>query len=205
MCRFVWDLRHEGAMPLPGGPAGGEADRGPPIVPGEYEVRLTVQRPDGSASAQTAPLVVVNDPRREVSQEDLERQLSALLSIRDKISEARYALARLREARRRIEHLAGTGTMASRRAEAVLDELASVERELIVVPGNLSDTFGRDERALIEGLTTLISVIASADAKPTRQALSVVSIYFEQIDAELARLRQVLDVDFESLPHRVGE
>ncbi|MCE2530612.1 MAG: glycosyl hydrolase [Acidimicrobiia bacterium] len=199
MCRFVWDLRHEGAMPLPGGPAGGEADRGPLIVPGEYEVRLTVQRPDGSASAQTAPLVVVNDPRREVSQEDLERQLSA------KISEARYALARLREARRRIEHLAGTGNMASRRAEAVLNELASVERELIVVPGDLSDTFGRDEKALIQGLTTLISVIASADAKPTKQALSVVSIYFEQIDAHLAHLQQVLDVDFESLHHQVGD
>jgi len=204
VCRLVWDLRHEGAMPLPGGPAGGEADRGPLVVPGEYEVRLTVQRPDGSTSVQTAPLVVVNDPRREVSQDDLERQLSALLSIRDKISEAHGALARLREARRRIEQRAGTGNMASRRAQAVLDELASVEKELIVLPGPLSDTFGRGEKALIQGLTTVISVIASADAKPTRQASSVVSIYFEQIDAQLARLRQVLDVDFEGLPHRAG-
>ena len=68
LCRFVWDLRHEGVMPFPGNPAVEEADRGPIVVPGKYEVRLTIERSDGSATVQTAPLLVVNDPRRGASQ-----------------------------------------------------------------------------------------------------------------------------------------
>ncbi|NJN84638.1 MAG: hypothetical protein HC802_21695 [Caldilineaceae bacterium] len=56
--RFVWDLRHAGAVRVLGDKTTGSAAAGPLVVPGKYLARLTV----GEAVLETA-FEVVNDPR----------------------------------------------------------------------------------------------------------------------------------------------
>src|SRR6185369_16407231 len=41
--RFVWDMRYEGASRVPRSPLWGGGTDGPQAVPGQYQVRLTVQ------------------------------------------------------------------------------------------------------------------------------------------------------------------
>jgi hypothetical protein len=69
-------------------------------------------------------------------------------------------------------------------------------------------TFGLNERSrLSEKLASVISVIASADAKPTTQSIEVATIYSDQIDEQLARLREVIETDlteFNSLISKAG-
>src|ERR1035441_7648287 len=69
--RFVWDLRYEGANSIPGYFLFLYKDgaRGPLALPGQYQVRLTVDR-----KSQTVPFEVRLDPRLDVSQKDLEKQ-----------------------------------------------------------------------------------------------------------------------------------
>jgi hypothetical protein len=84
--RFVWDLRYgrptvpirEYSMETAFGQDTPVLPRGPLVVPGAYQVRLTV---DGKTYTQ--PLTVTLDPRVKVAAADLAKQLDLGLKIRD--------------------------------------------------------------------------------------------------------------------------
>ena len=58
MNRFAWDFRTDGPAQIPGAFYVGEPPRGPLVMPGTYQVKLTVK-----GKTQTASLEIVNDPR----------------------------------------------------------------------------------------------------------------------------------------------
>ena len=65
-----------------------------------------------------------------------------------------------------------------------------------MVPGEHHDIFGLNERSrLSQKLASVISVVASADAKPTTQSLEVAAMYSSQIDEHLDALNEVLEAD----------
>ncbi|MBS34427.1 MAG: glycosyl hydrolase [Thiotrichales bacterium] len=193
MHRFVWDLRHEAATRLHGNKTGSEANRGPLALPGHYEARLTIA---GRTQSQT--FEVINDPRSDATFEELESQLTLLLAIRDKLSEVYSCLASLRKVRAQLEHwrhrLADTDIYRDilDSASSLIEALDSVESAL-VLPGEQKDVFGLHERVrLNEALASVISVIDSADAKPTAQARELAGQYMRSIDTELSKAADLL-------------
>ena len=58
MNRFVWNLRYDDPVQIPGAFYPGEPPRGPIAMPGNYTVKLTV-----NGKSQTAPLELILDPR----------------------------------------------------------------------------------------------------------------------------------------------
>ncbi len=196
VCRFLWDLRHPGSTRVKGNKLASEANLGPLVVPGTYEVRLVITDGDGTKQELSQSFEVVNDPRPNISQEDLEAQLETLLSIRDKISEAHEGINKLRETRGQVEAWTARpdlGDEAEESAKALLEKLHSIEDQLIV-PGDHKDTFGLNERArLNEKLSSVISVVASADSKPTTQSTKIAEMYGSEIDEQLALLDQVFN------------
>jgi hypothetical protein len=198
VCRFVWDLRHEGASRVLGNKLAGEANLGPLVVPGTYQARLSVTRSSGDTQSLTQSFDVVNDPRAEVSDADLDAQLEALLVIRDKVSEAHDGVTAIRSVRRQLETWKERADMSDESdssAGSLMAKLDVIETELIV-PGEHKDTFGLNERSrLNQKLASVISVIASADAKPTMQSLEVAAMYSSEIDDQLVRLSEVLETD----------
>ena len=195
--RFLWDLRHAGATRVLGNKMTGAADMGPLVVPGVYEVKLIVGEGD-EAQSWTQRFEVVNDPRVDVAPEALVSQRDALLAIRDKISEAHQAIIDIRSITAQIDAWFGRSDMPGdtrSAAEALSEGLAAVEGELIK-PGKHEDMFGGQEPArLNQKLTSVISVIASADAPPTRQALELSTRYSEEIDEHLERFRRLVADD----------
>ena len=100
--RFVWDLRHPGATPIPGdsgsaGRAGGPS--GPKVVPGVYRVRLEV---DGQVLEH--PLSVLADPRSNASQQDYQQQFDLQIEIREALSRLNEAVNTIRRIRDQIEN-----------------------------------------------------------------------------------------------------
>ena len=79
MNRFVWDLRYPDATTFPGLIMWAASVRGPFIVPGTYQVRLTA---DGNA--QTRSFEVRKDPRLSTTPQEYARQLELALQIRDR-------------------------------------------------------------------------------------------------------------------------
>jgi hypothetical protein len=62
-----------------------------------------------------------------------------------------------------------------------------------MVPGQHTDTFGLNEPSrLTEKLASVISIIGSADAKPTRNAIQVATKYSREIDEQLELLGGVI-------------
>jgi len=157
--RFRWDF----ALP---GPWDADPDRagrnGPWVVPGRYQVRLTV-----GEWSQTRPLVVQPDPRTladGVTQLDLQHQLRTALAARDLVSEVR-ALARDLAARRKqadspaLTALAATLNAASTRypMPQLVEQTVFLYRMTIQADQRLGDD-------VTERLAELKGLVAKAQA-----------------------------------------
>ena len=202
--RFVWDLRHPGATRLRGNKTGEEAERGPLVLPGTFQVRLTV-----GEHTLTESFEVANDPRSPASPEDLREQLDCLLAIRDRISAAYEGVRRIRETTGEIERwctrLGGGHDAALEAGRALCEALAAVESAL-VLPGRQTDTFGLNRRVRLNAaLASVISIVDSADARPTTQARALAGEYMARIDGELDRLKTLLDRDLGTFNDLVSE
>ena len=204
--RFVWDLRYPGAMRLRGNKTGEEAERGPLVLPGIFQVRLTV-----GERTLTESFEVVNDPRSPVSLEDLREQLDCLLVIRDRISAAYAGVRCIRETTGEIERWCtrlvryGGHDAALEAGKALCEALAAVESALIL-PGRQTDTFGLNRRVRLNAaLASVISIVDSADARPTSQARALAEEYMARIDGELDRLKTLLDHDLGTFNDLVSE
>ena len=194
--RFVWDLRYPGAMRLRGNKTGEEADRGPLVLPGTYEVRLRI-----GDRTLTESFEVANDPRSPASMEELREQLDFLFSIRDKMSEVYESVKRIRDTRGDVERwcarLARHGGHAAAvdTGKALCEALAPIESALIL-PGEQTDPVGLHHRVRLNAaLASVIGVVDSADARPTFPARALAEEYMARIDAELDRLKSLLDRD----------
>jgi photosystem II stability/assembly factor-like uncharacterized protein len=206
--RFVWDLRYEGSIRVLGNKLAKEANLGPLVVPGTYEVRLIVTDPSGESQTLSQRFEVRNDPRSTVSQEDLEVQLDALRGIHDHISRSYEAVKTIRSVKGQLAHWRDRSDLGEDASEAATDlekKLHELEDQLMV-PGKHKDTFGLNEPArLSQKLASVISVISSADAKPTRNALQVAAKYSEEIDQYLAQFDQVIENELKAFNNLMAE
>lgn len=188
--RFLWDLRHEGAMRVRGNKTGSEANKGPFVLPGTYRVRLTLGEQVAEASVQ-----VRVDPRANVGPEALEEQHDLLLAVRDKLNELYRGVVRLREVRGQVEAWKprlGDDEAAIQAADRLLEELAAIE-DALILPGDQKNVYELTVRPRLNSkLSSLVPVIGSGDGRPTAAAQALVAEYSGQIDEQLARLEQVL-------------
>jgi photosystem II stability/assembly factor-like uncharacterized protein len=168
--RFAWDLRHP-AQTDPGSMRGGG---GPRVVPGKYQVRLTV-----GEVAETRPLEVRIDPRVAtdgVTQADLEEQLALCLRIRGLANEARQTAIRIAQAR---EAARVNGASAA----ATVQKLTALEAALVTASGPYPQPM------LIDQLANLYRMASAADQKVGRSTFQ----YLDELKGELARIQTELD------------
>ena len=204
--RFVWDLRYPGATRLRGNKTGEEAERGPLVLPGTFQVRLTA-----GGRTLTESFEVVNDPRSPATVEELREQLDCLLAIRDRISAAYEGVRRIRETAGEVERWCarlsrhGGHEAALEAGKTLCEALAAVESALIL-PGKQTDTFGLNRRVRLNAaLASVIGIIDIADARPTTQARALAEEYMAAIDTRLDRLAALLDHDLATFNRLVAE
>ena len=155
--RFVWDLSYPGpwdSRPQRSGRGG------PMVVPGTYTARLSAG--DWSASQTFDVLMDPRSAENGVTEDDVRRQVHLALQTRDALSEAKLAVHRIAEARRR-----GGGDLAA--------EIEAVERELATEPIRYSRPM------LVGQLQYLYGNLDRADQAPGRDATR----RYEQLRAAL--------------------
>ena len=204
--RFVWDARHTEAKRLHGNKTAFEAERGPLALPGSYRVELSV-----AGETTTQPFQLVNDPRSPATLDELEQQLTLLLKIRDKLSDLYLIVKQLRSIRGQLqnwlERLCAQDLHDSIRgsAKTLVEKLDSIE-SMLILPGEQLDLFGLHDRVRLNAaLASVISVIESADTKPTTQAVQLSEQYLTAIDEQLGVFTAVLDTDLVSLNDSIRE
>jgi hypothetical protein len=181
--RFVWNLRYPAPRAreseyaiaaLPGRPTPIDP-QGAYVLPGSYEVRLTV---DGTTLHQ--PLTVAMDPRVDVSTD----ALRALLGLQTEVAEALARSAELAEAKRGYE---------ARLRAALQDPRAkSARREIdrgVAEIGRAATTREEDPERVNEVLTRIATDLEAIDAAPVEPQRQVVALYRAALGRFEARWR----------------
>ena len=190
--RFVWDLRLEPAADFPGMILWNGNPAGPRLAPGKYRVRLSV---DGAE--ETADFEVLPDPRSSADVADLQAQFDFLLAVRDKLSEVHRAVGFVRDTRASIdalvERLEGDETKPVREAaEALKKSLSSVEEALYQTKMESRQDPLNFPIRLNDKLAGVASAAGIGDFPPTASAIAVRDELVAAIDAELAKLKEIV-------------
>lgn len=197
--RFVWDMRYPGFMEFDGMILYSSPNRGPKAVPGTYKAILKV---DDKASETTFDIVA--DPRLETTQEDYEKQLAYLLSVRDRVSEAHLAMRDIHSVRDDINYFKDKldGKPAY---DEILERCEQLNKDMSVIENNIHMTKNQSRQdplnygiRINNRLAFLLADQQRGDYRPTDQANEA----FEAISGELQVQLDQLDT---LLEEKLGE
>lgn len=198
--RFVWNLRYEAASRVPGAVSWGGSPDGPRALPGSYQVKLTV-----AGKTYTAPLEVKMDPRVEVSQADLEKQLELGLKIRERVTVGHDAVNHIRSVRAQLAELRkrlGSEEKYKPIVEATKDvdkKMNAVEEEIIQPKSKSMEDPLNYPIMIADQLMALGGTVGSADTAPTKATYTVFDDLSQKLDAQLAKWKEIQEKDLAGL------
>jgi photosystem II stability/assembly factor-like uncharacterized protein len=193
--RFVWDLRYAGSSRVPDYYLWEYKDgsRGPLVLPGKYQVRLTV---DGKS--QTAAFDVAIDPRVNVSQADLQKQFDLLIQVRDELSRVYDAVNQIQDVRAQMDglrkRLPDNGSL-----KPMLTAAVELDKNLLAVRDDLvqmnvrsnEDSLAYPQRvdSRLSGLAIAVGV--GTDSAPTEAEYQVFDKLKKQADIAIAHWGEI--------------
>jgi photosystem II stability/assembly factor-like uncharacterized protein len=204
--RFVVDLRYADATRFPGLIMWGGSTTGPRVVPGSYQLKLTI---DGKTMVQS--FEVKKDPRLETTQADFAKQLDLLLKIRDKFTETSEAILQIRDLRKQIDEITTrlkdqpSGKTIADAAKPLRAKLTAIEEELYQTKNQSSQDPLNYPIRLNNKLAALGGVIASADAAPTDQSYVLYEELVAKINVQLQKLAETIRTDLPAFNKLVRE
>jgi len=194
--RFVWDLQYEESSRVPHSPLWGGNTDGPVALPGDYQVKLTVQ-----GKSYTAPLEIKPDPRVKAAQADLEKQFDLRLKIRDRVTQAHDTINEIRDIRAQINAL-NKRLEGQPQAKAVAEAGKQLDKKMTEVEEVLVQTKAKSNQDVLNYpirlnnyLVALGRVVESADGAPTQASYDVFNMLSRQLDEQLAKWREILNTD----------
>jgi photosystem II stability/assembly factor-like uncharacterized protein len=196
MRRFVWDLRWNSSD------TGEEfedegygAARGPRVIPGRYQVKLTV---DGTTFEQS--LQVEMDPRSKATAAELEQQLKLALEIFGDARRGRQALAELRATSGSLGKLKGqlkAQPQLLAQAEKLEATMTGIERGSKAEPG----TMGME--AAVNGLQSALRVVEGGNRTTPQAALEVYRLSDDATKRRIAEWTKLKDGELMEFNHSV--
>ncbi len=202
MNRFAWDFRYDSPVQIPGAFYVGEPPRGPLVIPGTYQVKLTVK-----GQTQAAPLEVTLDPRLQnsVTQADMQKQIEFALKVMQDVDALHRAINQIRELRANLQTLQkwiGTNSSGAEviSAARALDEKATpVEETLVQVKMKSSEGNLRYPNMLNEQYASFNDLVQGVDGSPTAQQLQVYDELHSRLTAQLAAWQGIVATDVPAL------
>ena len=199
--RFAWNFRYKLPFKRPDGIVmWGGGDRGPKVVPGTYQVRLSV----GDWS-QTQTLVIERDPRLETTQDQFEQQLQLAQRVGERLNELWTSLGDLRTVKKQTDwwtdrlNDAEDADDVRALAEELVERLTEVEGDMTQLQGEANQDALNFPGRLDNQWATLYSVISNPDSQMTEGSSRRFEDLNPQLDDVLDRLRDIYDtllVDF---------
>jgi hypothetical protein len=202
-------MRYPDATSFPGMILWAGTVRGPVVVPGTYQVKLTV---DGKT--QTQNLEVRKDPRVQTTPEQFAAQLELELQLRDKLSQTNQAVIDIRNVRKQIDELtvrlntAGDTPKSKavlERAKALSNELTGIEEALYQTKNRASEDPLNYPVRLNNKLAALLSAVGEADTQPTSSQRQVYEELATEANAQISKLKRVMDTGVPALNKAVKE
>jgi photosystem II stability/assembly factor-like uncharacterized protein len=198
--RFVWDMRDEAPAHVPGAVSWGGRPTGVLVVPGTYQIKLTV-----GGKALTASAEIQKDPRVNVSQADLEKQSELATRIRDRVSAGHEAVNQMRSVREQVEGLkkrlgndGGTKAVLDS-ADALKKRIDAVEEKIIQPKSKSGEDPLNYPIQVTDQMMALQGTVESADTAPTAQSYAVFDALNARLETQLAAWRDVQSKELAAL------
>ena len=198
--RFAWNLRYESPLKIPKAIYDEGEPTGPLVLPGTYQVRLTV-----AGKSSTAPLEVKMDPRVTASAEDLRKQFDFVIKLRDLQDDMNKAILAIRDLRgqlqefeKRLDPRDDAKAIASSSSD-LRKKIAAIEEQFIQVNSSASEDELNYPTKLNSKLAFLQNSADSADSPPTEPELAVFAELDRQLEGQLALWREALGKDLPAL------
>jgi photosystem II stability/assembly factor-like uncharacterized protein len=198
--RFVWNMRQDDPAKVPGAITWGGRPQGPLVVPGNYQVKLTV-----NGKSYTVPVELQKDPRISASQADLEKQAELAGRIRGRVSAGHEAVNQIRSVRAQLDSLKKR-LGADANAKPVLDAAEDLKKKMNAVEEKIiqpKSKSGEDPLnypiQTADQLLALQGTVESADAAPTAACYTVFDELNGRLDVQLAAWRDLQSKDLAAL------
>ena len=196
--RFVWDLHYEPVPRIPNSPLWGGSTEGPLALPGDYQVRLTVDD-----KSQIQPFKIVSDPRLKVTAEDLKKQFDLMQQILGKVTEVHDAVRQIRDIRAHMAMLdKRLKDEKNPNAKALADAGKDLDKKMTTVEEALIQTKSKSGQDVLNYpirlnnlLVALGGVVSSADAAPTKQDYEMYDDLSKQADEQLSKWSEIVKTD----------
>jgi photosystem II stability/assembly factor-like uncharacterized protein len=190
--RFVWDLHYPDATTFPGLIMWAGGVRGPAIVPGIYQARLTA-----NGKSQTQRFEVKKDARLATTPDEYARQLEVALQIHNKLSQTNAAVVQIREIRKQLDEYAERvkDPKVIAAAKALARNMTAVEEALYQTKNRANEDPLNFPIKLNNKLAALEGTVESSDHAPTLQSTQVYEDLASQVNAQLETLKKLTGPD----------
>jgi photosystem II stability/assembly factor-like uncharacterized protein len=197
MNRFQWDMRQASAMDFKGIIMWAGSVRGPLVLPGTYQVRLTA-----NGESKTSALVVEKDPRLlAVTDADLQAQYTLATQVHGRLNDANQAVVRMRhlkdQAKARAEKANDAGLTSA--VDAFTKKLTDIEGEVYQFRNQSNQDPLNYPIKLNNKLAALMNVVESGEGRPTKQSYEVFKELSGRLDTQLQAFDRVVKTDLPAL------
>jgi photosystem II stability/assembly factor-like uncharacterized protein len=196
MNRCLWNLRYDDPIKVPGAFYSGVGPRGPLVLPGRYEVRLSA-----GGKTLSAVLDVAVDPRAKTAPGDLEKQFELASQVYQSVSKLHAGINQIRALKSQVQGLRNR-LLEDAKLKPVLEaadtlekKLSPVEEELIQVNMKGSEANLAFPNMLNEEFDSFAMSVESADAAPTQQQFEVFKMLSGRLEEQLLKLETILKTD----------
>lgn len=197
MNQFNWDLTYPDAERIDGMILWNGVPSGVLASPGNYFVKFK----SGKDSAEAA-FAVKADPNYRITQEDYEAQFAFLQQVQDKFSDVQKAIKDIRAIRTQINDF--TARQGKDMPKEVKQMADSINKQLTAIEETLYQTKAKSGQDVLnypirlnDKISGIFDVASSGYAAPSKQVKEAFTELAGQADAELSKLKKIVD---EKLP-----
>ena len=201
---FVWNMRYDDAKGFDGIIMWAASLRGPKASPGNYFVKLNVDK-----NSMEKSFNILKDPRSNSSIEDLKKQFDFLISVRDKVTSVHEAIIQIRSTRKQLnnlkEKLDENHNELKKNINEVINDITKIEKTLYQTKNRSGQDPLNFPIKLNNKLAHLASVASSGNYKPTDQMYDVRDELIKKIDIELNLWNNIKENKLEQINTAIKE
>jgi photosystem II stability/assembly factor-like uncharacterized protein len=198
--RFVWDMHYETPITVPGAVGWGGRPAGPLVVPGTYEIKLTV-----GGKTESAKVEITKDPRLSVSQADLQKQEEFAMRISERVGAGNEAVNQIRSVRTQLEALKkrlaadSSAKPVLEEADALIKKMNAVEEKIIQPKSTSGEDSLNFPIQVANQLADLQGTVESADTAPTGGSTAVFEELNKRLELQLTAWHEIQSKDLAAM------
>jgi photosystem II stability/assembly factor-like uncharacterized protein len=196
MNQFVWNMNYAASEKIDGMILWNGNVQGPKAIPGKYFIRIIKESKD-SVEAEAN---IKSNPNFKETQQEYADQFNFLISVRDKFSEIQKGIKNIREIRKQLTDF--MGRQGSDTAGAIKMMADSINKGMTKIEEALYQTKAKSQQDVLnypirlnDQVSGLYDYAASGNYPPTQQVKDAYTFLTEKADAELKKLKTIMEVD----------